>query len=395
MEGVSTPPRFVKWSAIFAIGSAVRRRVFMQLISGRNIYPNLFVWLVGPPGTGKTEAIVPMGETLRKSGTSKMAPNDVSKQSLLDVLAKAKDAVTFEGPPAELIDYHYMAIVIRELSNFMAQYDTQLAGILTDIFDNPPVNSESKRSGAGTDIVRPSLSFIAGTATKNLGATIGKDLWGQGFMSRVIMVYAAEQPEVVLFGEEDGPRRAETNPILVSFLNRIGMMKGRMVWDKEAQNAFKDWFGDGPGKGGTKPYPIHPKLQEYNARRHLHICKLTMISALSDGRMNIILEDFQRAKGWLEEAEFYMPEIFKEMGSHSDGEVLRELHMAMWVEHRRTSKPVPAMFLYNFLSQKVAARDIPRLIEVGEASGLYARMAGTQGTDARYKPVLHSGEIGD
>lgn len=385
MSGVPTPNMFVKWAAIFAVGSAVRRRVWTHLIGGRHLYPNLFIWLVGPPGTGKTEAIVPMGETLRKSKTAVIAPNDVTKQSLLDTLAKAPDAVTFEGPPLEVVDYHYMAIIIRELSNFMAAYDTQLAGILTDIFDNPPVNAESKRSGAGTVIHKPSLSFIAGTATKNLAATIGPSLWGQGFMSRLILVYSADQPSITLFDETTETRR-ETDPQLVALLGRIGAMKGRMKWDKDAQEAFRKWFGEGPSKQGCKPYPLHPKLQEYNARRFLHMAKLSMISALSDARMNILLEDFQRAKGWLEEAETFMPEIFKEMTSHSDGEVLRELHMAMWVEYQRTKRPVPAMFLYNFLLDRVASRDITRLIEAGESAGVYDRMAGTQGVDARYKP---------
>lgn len=391
MDGVPTPHLFKKWVAIFIIGSAVRRRVHMELVGGRPIYPNLFVWLVGPPGMGKTEAIVPGGETLRKSQSAKLAPNDVSKQSLLDVLAQAKDAVTFEGPPPEVMEFHYMAIVIRELSNFMNQYDSALAGILTDLFDNPPVNAESKRSGAGTTIVRPSISFIAGTATKNIGTSIGKELFGQGFMSRIIMVYSADQPRMRLF--EEGVERRETDPKLVSLLNRIGAMKGRMKWTPDAQAAFTDWYGDGPARGGCKPVPVHPKLLEYNARRFLHVSKLTMISALSDCRMTIEAEDFQRALGWLQEAEAAMPEIFKEMSSHSDGEVLRELHMHMWVLYSRNKRAIPASVLYNFLITKIASRDVLRLIETGESAGLYARKAGTTGADAMYIPKEHYGDI--
>lgn len=392
MDGVPSPIMFKKWSAIHAVGSAVRRRVWTELLAGQPVFANLFVWLVGPPGTGKTQAIVPAGETLRKSETAKISPNDMSKQSLLDMLAKSADAVTFDDPPV-VYDYHYMAIVIRELSNFMAQHDVQLAGILTDLFDNPPVNAESKRSGAGSVIVRPSISFIAGTATKNLGATIGNALWGQGFMSRIIMVYSADQPPMVLF-EEGGKKREETNPELVSLLNRIGMMKGRMIWEKEAQEAFVAWYKHGPSRPDScLPKPQHPKLQEYNARRFLHVTKLTMISALSDCRLQILKEDFERAKFWLEEAEAAMPEIFKEMTIHSDGEVLREMHMYLWGIYAAKKRAIPVMIIFNYLKDKVASREVPRLIETAENSGMIERKAGTHGAEAQYIPKATYGDI--
>lgn len=315
----------------------------------------------------------------------------MSKQSLLDKLSKASEAVHLDptpGHPLRIEEYHYFAIVIRELSNFMSQYDTALAGILTDIFDNPPVNDEAKRSGHGATIVRPSLSFIAGTATKNLGKTISGDLWGQGFMSRVIMIYSSEQPEIEWFTPSDRVAN-QVDPELTEALAVIGSLKGRVLWSQAAMRAANEWR-----KSKFQPEPIHPKLIEYNARRFLHVSKLTLISALSDARMEIELDDFLRGRRWLEIAESAMPEIFKEMTTHSDGEVLRELHMHLWALYASSKRPLPRAILVSYLSDKVASHYIRGLIENAEGMGLVERMAGTDGMTAMYVPKQYFGDFG-
>lgn len=393
-DQLPSPRIFREAAAIWAVGSAGARKIWTQLVPNRPIYPNMFMFLVGPPGTGKTEAIVPTVEHLRKSDTVKIAPNDVTKQSLLDRLAKSPGAVTFEGPPPAIVEFHYMAVGIRELSNFMSQYDRDLAGVLTDLFDNPPVNDETKRSGAGAIIVKPGLSLLAGTATKNLGATIGKDLWGQGFMSRVIMVYSAEQNELNFFADEDGESVISSDTVvlnhpLVAALSRIGGMKGRVYWAPEARAAFKEW-----ADGGFQPAPSHPKLAEYLARRFLHVAKLACIFAMSRESMLIEGRDFFRARQWLERVEREMPEIFKEMTVHSDGEIAKELHMhcfALWVQHKRW---IPYSTMASYLMTKVATRDIKRIIENAEEAGMFDRKAGTSGVNALYKPN-HDGQLKD
>lgn len=389
--GLPSPARFRQWAAIFAVGAAVRRRAWTSIAEGLPLYPNLFMFLIGPPAAGKTMAIVPAGEHLRQSETARIAPNDVTKQSLLDRLSKAPDAVTFTDPP-QVIEFHYMALIIRELSNFMSQYDSALAGLLTDLFDNPPVNEESKRGrddGKSVTIIRPSLGILAGTATKNLGSTIHKDLWGQGFMSRVLMVYSAERIRPKRFAPSTtNIDLTATSPALVEGLREIGNIKGYIGWSEQAQEAWLEWEAN-----DFEPYPRHAKLVEYCGRRDITIGKLAMVSAMSELRETIELEDFLRAKGWLEEIEADMPEIFKEMTTHSDGMVLKELHMHAWALYARAKQPLAYSSLASYLYTKVASREIPRLIEAGESTGMFDRVAGTSGMTARYIPKVHFDEL--
>ncbi len=372
-----SPEIFRKWAAIHAVGSAAERRVWTQF-GRQRLHPNLFVFLVGPPGVGKTVAINPIGVLLRKSAAVTLAPNDITKQGLLDSLAGCAKGTVFEGRP---FDYHFMAILVAELSNFMSKYDDALAGLMTDLFDCPPVNEEKKRSGAGKMIPSPGISLLVGTATKNLGSTISDEMWGSGFMARVILVYSSEVIHPAdIFAQIDHDEVLATE--IVEGLKRIGERKGGMEWDAEAKELLLN-FKLTQSEGA----PLHNRLENYTTRRWLHLGKLCMIAALSDERMAVEADDFNTALGWLTEAESFMPEVFKDMVHHEDGQIYEEMRQFVFHMHFRSGhKAIPASILYEWLSKRVSSYSIQRMLEVAEVAGYIIRMAGTSGAEALYKP---------
>lgn len=319
-----------------------------------------------------------MSSVLRKSKACNIAPTDMTKQGLLDALISCGRANFDEnGRP---FDYHFMAICISELSNFMSEYDSALAGLLTDLFDCPPMNEEKKRSGAGKAIPFPGLSFIMGTATGNLGKTISKDMWDSGFMARVIMVFSAEEvvPEDMFAENKQDEALAEE---LAITLAHIGELKGAMAWTPEAQLSLRDFRTN--QKHGA---PIHNRLTHYVTRRWLHLAKLCMIAALARVDMVVTIDDYLTAMAWLLDAESEMTEIFKDMVSHEDGQIFQELRMQVWQQHMRTRNPVTAQWVYQFLSQRSGSYGVARMVEIAEAAGYLDRLAGTSGLDALYVP---------
>lgn len=384
-SNMPSPERFRLWTAIHAIGAAVERRVWMSS-GGMSMYPNIYTMLVGPPGVGKSVAIDPVTYLLRKSGVVNIAPTDVSKQSLLDSLAQTSKSVTADG---HLFDYHYLALCITELSSFMSKYDQELAGLLTLLFDCPDMSEEKKRShDHGKTIPFPGLSFVIGTATKNLGATLSDDLWGSGFMARVVLIYSAEvmmpnSPKAMF----DAPiRRDILGEEIVERFRTLGSFVGQVNWTEPARQAL--WkFRINQSDGA----PIHNRLENYVTRRWMHLAKLCIIHALSFERMDITGEDVTSALGWLTEAEAFMPEIFKDMVGHEDGQVYEELRSAMFQTHMKTRQPVPVGWIYKFLAQRVSTHSVPRIVDVAEAAEYIVRVAGTSGDTALYLPGQMSG----
>jgi hypothetical protein len=344
----------------------------------------VFVFLVGPPGVGKTQAIEPVAELLRKSGSVTVAPNDVSKQSLLDAMKETTKGVLYNGRP---YDYHFLSLSIRELANFMSKYDHELTGLMTDLFDCPAVNEEKKRThNKGEAIVAPGLSFIMGTATQNLGSTISPEMWGSGFMARVIMVYSADEIIPADMFEEI-PVDDKVQEELSVGLRRLGERVGPMIWSPSAQSLMRDFRLN--QKSGA---PIHNRLTHYVTRRWLHLGKLCMIAALSDERPNVTSEDFDTALAWLKAAEYNMPEIFKDMVSHTDGQIHEELRNHCFLLHMKTKQPVHVSVLYEFLHSRVASHTIERIIQVAVAADFFRRVAGTEGNDAEFIPMGMNGQ---
>lgn len=349
------------------------------------LHPNLFVFLVGPPGTGKTVALNPMADILRKSGAVSIAPNDITKQGLLDALAKcAKGFMHNERP----FDYSFMALHIAELSNFMSKYDDALAGLLTDLFDCPSVNEEQKRGQGDKSVVinNPGISFVIGTATQNLGNTIAEEMWSSGFMARVIMVYSAEKIIPLNMFETIDPEERVRDELECG-LRRVGEMKGPMLWLPSTQALLHSFRNSGDADA-----PLHNRLTHYVTRRWMHLAKLCMVAALSDERMVVEPEDFHLALSWLHAAEADMPEIFKDMVSHADGQVHEELkHWVFNLHVKAHRRPIPASALYAFLAPKIASHTIPNIIAVAEAAGYISRVAGSEpGPDALYVPGPNS-----
>jgi hypothetical protein len=325
-----------------------------------------------------------MASVLRKSQAVGLAPTDVSKQGLLDALAtNSKGSFDELGSP---FDYHFMAICISELANFMPSYDPALTGLLTDLFDCPPINEEKKRSGAGKLIPFPGISFIMGTATHNLGALIPKEGWGSGFMARTILIFSNE--EIV---PEDMFKKVETDEEvedeLAAGLRRIGQMRGPMEWEPEAQHKLREFRVN-----QRKDAPVHNRLAHYVTRRWLHLAKLCMIAALSDERQCVLTEDFDTALAWLLDAERDMPEIFKDMQTHEDGQVYEELRLAVWKEYiRRGKHGVPISWVVAWVSQRVGSYAVRHVLEVAEKGEYIQRVAGTSGDEAEYMPGSTTG----
>lgn len=384
-DTLPSPRIYRLWAAIHAVGACAERRIWTDM--GLNaLYPNLFVFLVGPPGFGKTQALRFIDPILRKSLACMLAPNDISKQSLLDALGECKRGAIVDGIP---FDYHFMVLSIREMSNFMSKYDLEMAGILTDMFDCPDSNEEKKRThNRGQFIAFPGVSCIMGTSTQNLGSTVSNEMWGSGFMARVIIVYSDEKVQVEDLFAVSLKNKALEEGLVIS-LNKLGKMSGPMRWTPETMSALNLFM-----KNQEDGAPLHNRLATYVQRRWMHLAKLCMIAALSDLSKTVTVDHMSRALLWLTEAEKVMPDVFRGMISHEDGMVFEEFRSAMWIAYQRSGKGLSLHILYDWLASRVPAHQVQRIIDIACAADYFRTKAGTYGNDTLYIPQMKPGRLG-
>jgi hypothetical protein len=374
MRGIPAPEIFKLWSGISAISGALERRVWTD-IGGNEVYPNLYILLIAPPGIGKSQAVAPVRNLWRATGLFNVAPSNASKAAFLDIMErKVKFIKSADGQ--SLDQYNALLVANGELSTFLPTYDTEFLSVLNDIFDNPPIYNEERRFNKKvTDLINPYCTMLLATQPAQIAAAFPEEAWKTGFTARLNLIYSAESQKIRLWQtkEEVLARKAEFKA-LVKSISLFEARRGVMIWKDEAMAALYDWYlADGP------PTPQHHRLENYLTRRHLHLTKLSMIAAASrSSEMVITMEDFERARTWLIFAEQYIPDAFLAMKGRSDGQLLSDLSFAMWkLWIERGKKPVDFSEIHRFLSERAPSDKISRLVEVAENIKIIVRLPGT------------------
>lgn len=354
----------------------MQRRVWIET-SQSTLYPNMYIVLVSPPGVGKSQAIVRANDFWLSANNLHVAPNSVTRASLIDAI----DAATTKAvlPDGTFLQFHSLNVAASEFGVLVPSHDLEFLNTLNDIYDCPRGFRENRRSRSKqVDIPYPMLNILGGTQPAYLATLLPEQAWGMGFTSRLIMVYSAEAIPINLFGSP--PVNEGLRKKLEQDLATVTQLYGRMQFSSEAQAALEKWAA-----AGLPPIPTHGRLQNYNARRILHVCKLMMISAISRGNnLQIELEDYIRAQDWLLDAESRMPDIFRDMAGKGDGQVIDDLHDYLWRLYARDQKPIHEARLISFLQGKVPVEKVMRILELAERSEVIERDAGT----TLYRPCV-------
>lgn len=318
------------------------------------VYPNLYVLLVAPPGVGKSVAIFQGRALVDGTRKLKLAPDDVTKASLIDHLAKAEQT-KFYGKG--IIQYHALQVSADEFGVLCPAHDSGFLSVLNALYDNREYYTESRR-GRDADLVikAPQVNLLAGTQPDFLANLLPAEAWGMGFMSRMLMVYAGKSPRPTLFGKR---KKIDTGKLLAD-LGTVCELQGEMVWDGAAESSLVDWY-----ETGMAPEPQHTKLKHYVPRRILTTLKLCIISAISRGNAMVIEDiDVLRAREWLLEIEAGMPDVFKDMGGAPDGELIQELHFYLWNIHQRTKEPIHKSLIMRFLYSRTPAYNVEHIMKL-------------------------------
>lgn len=383
-KDIPSPEIFRKWTAISILAGALQRRVWIETAQSV-LFPNLYVLLVSPPGVGKSQAISRAGDMWAAVNSLHVAPDSVTRASLIDCLEAATTRIT-SPDKTSLTTFHALTVPASEFGVLVPSHDLEFLNTLNHIFDCPGKYRENRRSRSKqVDIERPMLNILGGTQPAYLATLLPEEAWGMGFTSRLIMVYSAQSVPIELFNIR--PIDEPLKKSLIADLEHMTTLFGKLEFNPQARFMLETWAAK-----GLPPVPTHSRLQNYNARRLLHILKLCMIASVSrNSNLVIEPEDVNRARDWLLEAEDLMPDIFRDMAGKSDVQVIDDLHGYMWRMYARDKKPLHVSRIVQFLQGKVPSEKVMRILDLCERSHTIERLAGTQDM---YIPAVRDGIAG-
>lgn len=330
------------------------------------LYPNLYTFLVGHPGVGKTRTINAAAGFVRELPEFHLGATSMTMASLVDCLVEAKRTVIQHPEPA--MEFNSMFLMADELSAFMHKFDDELIGGLTTFYDvNIPYSQNRRGKDIRIKIKRPQLSILSGTTPSNLMKFMPDMAWDQGFTSRVIMVFSDERPMVEdIFNVEFKVMPKE----MLHDIKAINTLIGEFTADEEYRNAYNNWR-----KLGDPPVPNHPKLTHYCTRRRAHLLKLSMVASADSGdRLTLTKVDFNKAMGWLLEAEQFMPDIFRAGATGYDSRAMDEIFHFIMINDTK-HKGISEHRIVNFARDLVPAHSVMQVLGIMEKSGMIKAVA--------------------
>jgi hypothetical protein len=354
-DNLESPSLFRKWAGIFTIAAAMEMKTY--LMTSSPLYPNLYIFIVGHPGVGKNRIIRVAKRYMNEISEFHFAPTSLTGAALVDTLAASKRFVPqLPDPP---IEYHNTVITAEELTAFMHKYDDEMVGLLSAFYDPDPYAQSRRGRDIKIKIDRPQVNLISGTTPSNLIMLMPESAWDQGFTSRVIMIHSDER----IVGDDFAGTSRGLDDDLIHDVKMIGALSGEFKVTQEYRNAVNDWRAL-----GEPPVVNHPKLLHYKTRRRVHLYKLSMVSAADRGDVLLLTkDDFNRAMGWLLEAEAFMPDIFTAGSTGTDARAIDEI--THYVKLSDKGDGIPEQQIVNFARTRVPNHTILRVIDIMIASG--------------------------
>lgn len=375
------------WSCLSGISACMGRRCWLPFGTGE-IFPNMYVILVGPPAVRKSTALTIMCKILRKHTNVRFAPDDTggAKQGLISAMAAiaeegetdedaeiiarlsaenkvnkktslSENTTTLSDLESALVDLgnlHFdtrdprsMYVAASELNSILGEGNTALLTFLQKMFDGDPYKYQLKTTTS--ELKDCLLGMIGATTPNQIALAMPPEAVGQGFTSRAIFVFA----------DKKHTRKIARPTLDLEIENELAEVYSRVF------NQFDGPFGEDPRAASLLDELYErgvaikdPRFVHYADRRHTHLQKLCLALAASRGEQVIREIDVKFADQLLLYTEEFMPDALGEYGMNKLSAAKQRLLDFL----KNSDSPIPINALYGMLSRDMGKLDFERTV---------------------------------
>lgn len=377
VEETESPRLFHVWSALSGMSACLGRRCWLPF-GPMTIFPNQFVVLVGTPGTRKSTAMSIMKRQLRKATGIRFAPADTAGQRqglvsamsgtsehkefldnvemsvadnslaglTLEDISRVTDVEDEDEQYISAADKHHIMVTATELSRFIGQNNLQMLDFLVTMWDGEDYEYQTK-SGL-TVLKNPLINMLSCTTPVSIHHAMPPAAGGQGFLSRMILVYGSRKYKPVPRPIE--PPQDSVDSVRTAFNRAYYELAGEITETTEAK-AYSESLYDFALEIND------PRFGYYHERRYDHLIKLAMSLAASRGSSLIVKEDYEEAHRILRATERGMPDALGEFGMNP----LAALKQNM-LEYLRSRQVVSVEELRAVFHRDSTARDFQEAV---------------------------------
>lgn len=325
-DGTEPPIEFHRWSFISCVAAALGRSVWVHHGHSK-VYPNMYALMVGVPGTRKSTAIKSASSLLRESGYTKYAFTKTSREKFLLDFEEGFEYFDADGTRSQADKFAQMLaspvkrenseafICADEFADFIGVGNFNFVSTLTTLWDNLPDYSERLKNSKSVRIQQPVVNMLGGMTPTSLAQCMPASVVGQGFMSRIILVFG-QPPHIKITWPEppDEKLRAE----LVQFFASLSDLKGAFTFTPEARDLTDQIYQSWENLQDIR-------LQYYGARRLIHLMKLCIVCAALHSQKVITEIIVEQANTILTHTEDSMHNALGEFGDSRSSAVTQKI----------------------------------------------------------------------
>ena len=334
MQFSDTPIVYQKWAFVSCIAGALERKVWLIKDHDTGWYPNLYVFLVGPAGSGKSTVAETAVSMLQEVEGVDFLADDLNQTTLFHGLAEIGKRKKFQWN-GEFYPHSAAMLFSSEASEtFVEQH--RGGGIikkLVSLYNGGPLNwslrhgpARSTRIDGDIKLLNPCINLLAcSTASWLITKCITKNDAVGGFGSRILLVVSKDgMKEKIEWENAKQVKDMMLRARIIEDLKVIHELKGsymssacfRDAW-RECTKKFIDWKSERNRTG---------LFGDYSQRKMVQLCKLSMIIAASRRNELIIMgKDLIDAWDMLSEIEPAMIEVLSDLELSPDAKAQRDI----------------------------------------------------------------------
>lgn len=365
------PTFFHRWTAISALSAYLGRSVWFNHGHFR-INANVYVMLIGSPGTKKSSAIKIGAKLLKQAGYNTFAAKKTRQEKFLQDLAEQSIAKDIAGggeddafsaildsnifgnavdnsdsysdkPPAECF------VAADEFNNFIGVNNLDFASILGELWDFEGVYDYKLKNSNSLYIPNPYVTILGGNTPTGFSQAFPVEAIGQGFFSRLLLIYG--EPSGVKYTIPPAPDM-EKQAELIAMLHLIKEhVKGEMVMTADAIDLLDKIYHKWDGLDDAR-------FEHYTNRRLTHLIKICMIVAAARLSVSIEPKDIIEANTILSFTEQLMPKALGEFGKSRHSAVAHKIITLL----DSASEPVTLQTIWKYVHQDLDNRN--QLVEI-------------------------------
>ena len=323
-EDTEAPVVFHRWSFLSAVSALMGRKCYFPFGEGR-IFPNLYCMMIGNPGTRKSSAIKPVKKLLAEIGYRNFAFDRSSKEKFLEDLANdgyesgdtssesnsvMENLFGTEGQSAKEV-----FIVSDEFNVFVGNGNIEflsLLGTLWDWDDETLCFNQRFKNSKSLSIYQPTVTILGGNTHAGLAQAFPVEALGQGFMSRLLLVFSEPSGRKITFPKKPPEQLRQE---LLRRLEKIHTeFSGEFYMDPTSELALDSIYRGFKGLDDIR-------FQHYSTRRFTHLLKLCMVVCACKLKLKVELDDVVLANTLLSFIEHHMPKALGEFGKAKNSDV--------------------------------------------------------------------------